>query len=302
VIAGVRLAVTAAVLLTTTLSVPASAGSVVSIAGGSARQTAVLTSDYDKAVLVDAPAGYWPMTRTGSTVADRSGGGRAATLTGTPVAATMPNGDSAVAFNGSTQYATVADADVFSVPTTGVLTVEIWLRPDVLDFPHAETSGDGPIVYPLVKGVTFGRTGNQEWLVRLYGLHNSDGSVGARPNRLSGYAFNPAGGLGAGSYAQDSMTGGKWMQYVLVIDTVHHGADGWGTTKVYKNGVLRDTDSLGSPYDIVPKNGNAPVVIGARPGHSYFEGGVGKVAVYGHALTAARIAAHYRTMVTPAGS
>lgn len=223
---------------------------------------------YDAEVRADHPAGYWPL-----------GAG-----------ATLPNGDPAALFDGASQWAAVHDAAAYSVPTTGALTVEMWLRPDVLDFGHAETSGDGPCVYPLIKGTTFGSGGDQEWAIRMYSRASN------RPNRISGYVFDPAGGLGAGSYVQDPVTPGQWLHIALVIDTITKGPDGWGTTKLYKNGALRDTDSLGGAYDITPVNNGAPVQVGARPGHSYFQGGIGKLAIYGHAVPAARLAAHHAAM------
>ena len=50
--------------------------------------------------------------------------------------ATLPNGDAAADFNGSSQYVSVPSAAVFSIPTTHSLTWEAWIRPDVLEFPN----------------------------------------------------------------------------------------------------------------------------------------------------------------------
>lgn len=227
-------------------------------------------SAYDAAVLADGPVGFWPASA------------------GT---AMMPNGDAATLLDGASQWTAVHDAGSYSVPTTGALTVEVWLRPDVLDFPGAETSADGPLVYPLIKGTTYGTGGDQEWALRMYGRGSA-----TRPNRISGYVFNPDGGLGAGSYFQDALTAGQWMHIALVVDTVTKGADGWGTTRIYRDGALRDTDTLGGTYRIAPVNNGAPVHIGARPGRSYFKGAIGKVALYGRALTSAQIAAHFAAM------
>lgn len=68
-----------------------------------------------------------------------------------------------------------------------------------------------------------------------------------------------------------------------------------GYTKIYKNGVLRDTDSL-SDYNIRPRSSSAPLRIGTGYLNSYFAGAVGHVAFYGRELPARRIAAHHRVM------
>ncbi|MBB5867321.1 hypothetical protein F4553_000700 [Allocatelliglobosispora scoriae] len=242
------------------------------------------TSAYDTAVLADAPVGYWRLGDGGSTVADSSGNGHTGTYTGAPATTTLPNGDPATTFNGSSQYASIADGDYLSIPTTGRITVEAWLRPDVLQFAHQESTG---YVHWLGKGTA----GQHEYTARIYSLTNSEN----RPNRISGYSFNLGGGLGAGSYFQDTVTAGQWIHYTLVINTQSVSGYPTGYTKVYKNGVLRDQDSL-QDYGIIPGNGTAPLRIGTRDLASYFQGAIGKVAVYGQELSGTRIAAHYAAM------
>lgn len=256
------------------------------------------TGNYDSVILADNPVGYWPLASTSSSGSDKTANNHPATFTGSPTLSSMPNGDPAVVFNGTSTYATVPNFAGLSVPTTGQLTVEMWIRPDVINFPHTETSGDGPIVYPLVKGTTYGASGDQEWLLRMYNHDNLDGTISARPNRISAYVFNPAGALGAGSYVQETVTPGQWIFITAVFDTVNKGSDGWGTTRIYKNGVLKDTDTMGGDYDITPVAGSAPLHIGARPegSASYFKGAIAKLAVYPTALTPQKISAHYQAM------
>ncbi|TDD58857.1 LamG domain-containing protein [Kribbella antibiotica] len=242
-------------------------------------------STYDTAVLADSPAAYWRMGDSGRTVKDSSGRGRTGKYFGSPTATSMPNGDPATKFNGSSQYAQIADSNYLSIPTTGRLTVEAWLRPDVLQFTHQEASG---YVHWMGKGVA----NQHEYTARMYSQANAE----SRPNRISGYSFNLAGGLGAGSYFQDTVTAGQWIHYTLVINTVDTSSTyPTGYTKVYKNGVLRDTDSL-QGYSIIPGNGTAPFRIGTRDFASYFQGAIGKVAVYGYEVPASRLAAHYSAM------
>jgi hypothetical protein len=110
-----------------------------------------------------------------------------------------------------------------------------------------------------------------------------------RPNRISGYAFNLSGDLGAGSYFQDVLSAGQWIHYTLIINS-HTGL-----TKIFKNGFLRDTDFL-SDYNIVPGDGTAPVRIGTRDFESFFEGAIGKVAFYDYELNEKQLLVHYNVM------
>ena len=177
-------------------------------------------------------------------------------------------------FDGSTGYVEIPDSEDFSQPTRGGLTVEAWLRPDTLAMPNVEGSG---YVHWLGKG----EPQQQEWVARMYQAGNSEG----RANRISFYAFNLSGGLGAGSYFQDPLTAGAWLHVVGRIDAVN--------TSIFCNGDQRDTDPL-SGYDIIPEHGSAPVRIGTRECVSFFQGAIGRVAIYGAPLSAESIQAHYQ--------
>ena len=61
----------------------------------------------------------------------------------------MPNGDMAADFNGRSQYAQVPSSEALSVTDTGCLTIEAWIMPTTLQFPHEEGTG---YVYVLGKG------------------------------------------------------------------------------------------------------------------------------------------------------
>jgi hypothetical protein len=190
-------------------------------------------------------------------------------------ATTAPNGDRVTAYNSDddsvhTDYTEVADADDLSIMHTGVFTMEAWFRPDVVNFTDYEAEG---YVHWLGKGVP----NQHEYVARIYNQSALD-----RPNRVSGYAFKLGGGLGAGSYFQDPMTAGEWIHFAVVVDTVNKDRKGWGTIRIYKNAVLRDTDSLGGSYKITPGNGTAPFRVGTRDFASFFEGAIGKVAVYNY--------------------
>lgn len=241
-------------------------------------------STYDSLVLAGSPIAYFPLGGTGSVV-DFSGRGHVGSYKGSPAITPLPNGDPATRFNGSSQYVEIRDAADLSVPTTGVLTIEAWMRPDVLQFPNQQSSG---YVHWMGKGVS----GQHEYVSRMYSRQNQEN----RPNRISGYSFNLSGGLGAGSYFQDPVTVGQWIHYTLIINTKNRSsAYPTGYTKIYKNGVLRDQDSL-QGYNITPGNGTAPLRIGTRDFASYFQGAVGKVAIYNYELTAATLSEHFNAM------
>lgn len=243
-------------------------------------------SSYDRVVLADNPVGYWLLNL--DDLADASIKKHDGHWNGNvPESQTMPNGEKAIFFNGIDAYYEIADVDHLEVSTAGVLTIEAWMSPGVNDFPSLEADKD--YIHWMGKGAA----NQHSWTARMY---NKDSFRENRPQRISGYAFNLAGGLGAGSYFQDVITPGTWVHYVLVINTNHNSSSyPTGYTKLYRDGVLRDQDDLKS-YNIVPENGSAPIRIGTRDFASFFKGSIAKVAIYDYELTVAAIAAHYNAM------
>ena len=183
------------------------------------------------------------------------------------------NPNRAYAFNGTSAYIEVADHNVFTVPTTGALSISVWMRPDVLIFPVDESTG---YVHWMGKGVS----GQHEWVFRMYSHDNTE----LRENRTSFYMFNLTGGQGAGSYVQEPVTTGTWIHYVAVVNM---SAD---TITWYKNAVQKDQDAFQvSSYNIVPQNGTAPVRIGTRNLTSFFKGAIDDIRFYNRILTPAEI-------------
>lgn len=237
---------------------------------------------YNQTVLADQPIGFW--TSNG----DLTSHGRNGTFSGGPTVAVMPNGDHAPRYDGARQYLTIPDDRDWSVTRTGSLTVEAWLRPDTLQFAH-----DEGFHHEYVHWLGKGASGNQEYVARMYSKQNFD----QRPNRISGYAFNPSGGQGAGSYFQDPVQQGEWIHYALVINITNVSNDyPTGYVKVYKNGQFRDQDAL-IDYSVVPRDGTAPLRVATQDLGSFFQGAIGKVAVYNRELTGAQLLKHYRAMV-----
>ncbi len=236
-------------------------------------------------VLADNPVLYFPFAES-LAYCDTSGNRYNGVLHDIEADTTLPNGDNALVFDGEASYIQVADNDKLSPSTTGRLTIEAWMRPDTLQFVNDESTG-------YVNWMGKGETGQFEYLMRMYSLVNDE----SRPNRISGYAFNLAGGLGVGSYFQDSLTAGQWIHTVLVINTADtDGTYPMGYTKIYKNGAQRDQDDL-SPLSIIPGNGTAPLRIGTRDFNSFFEGAIGKVAIYNYELSAFQVRDHYQKMI-----
>jgi hypothetical protein len=264
---------------------------------GPSRHSKLDGSAYDDLILADHPIAFW----NDASGSDRTNHHHARLING-PAAATMPNGDNALTYNGVNQYMEVSNEPELSVSSSHVLTIEAWLRPDVLDFVRTEGSG---YVYWLGKG----EQDQQEYAARMYGLRPT-GHDSNRPNRISGYVFNGSGGLGAGSYYQAPVNNpvrpGEWMFYVLIINTskeTFSTNNPTGYTKLFLirkagNGALdinRDQDAL-VKYNIIPVAGNAPFRVGTRNFGSYFDGAVGKVAIYNYELTDENVVKHAHAM------
>ena len=247
--------------------------------------TADALSNYDTTVLAHSPVAYWPLSPTDPY--DYSGHNLTGVFTNSPSATSLPNNDTASAFNGINQYFTINDNDYLEIVRTGILSVEAWFRPDILQFDYQEGSG---YVWWMGKGAA----NQQSWAARMYSYNNSEG----RPNRISGYAFSLVGGLGAGSYFQDIVTVGQWIMYTLTINIDNSSSTyPTGYTKIFKNGIERDQDSL-LGYSVIPQNGTAPMRIGTRQLQSFFKGAIGKVAVYGYELSSRQLQSHYNCMTT----
>lgn len=241
-------------------------------------------STYDQTALGMRPVMMLNMDPAAAPV-DLSGNGHTGTyMGGTPASATMPNGEKAPSFNGSSQYLTIPSSPKLSVPTKRVLTIVAWIKPAVLNFTRTENED---FVYILGKG---NPTQGYEYANRMYSYNNSAG----RPNRISVYHWNPNGGLGSGSYFQDAVNTTDWIMLTDVIDMNR------GVVDIYKNGVLRDSTPL-SQYSTVPQATSSPFNIGTRNFNSWFQGAVGKVSVYDRVLTTAELSSLYKAM-TAAGT
>jgi hypothetical protein len=266
---------------------------------------------YDLAVLGDHPVAFWAMNR-GATHAepDLTGHGHGGTYRGgTPAPAAMPNGDMAADFDGSSQYVTIPSHASFSIPTTGNLTWEGWIRPDVLQFPMSSTDG-----YVDWMGKCEQYSPTCEWEARMYNTTNPQG----RCNRWSAYVFNPSAGLGSGADWQPTcglVQADHWYhvvgEYTLATQPASctMAARYPGAINIWVNGVpwnqsVHGTTGCFSQYMVVPRANDSAITIGTMASDTWFRGAVGKVAVYDYLLSPTQIANHYRAMtgLSPSGS
>ena len=237
-------------------------------------------SAYDTIVLQDRPVGYWLLQN--DFTSDASNHNLAGHYYGAHTFAKLPNGETANLFNGIDGYFEIPDDEHLEVTRTGILTIEAWMSPFVVNFLHCEND--------YVHWMGKGESGKQLWTARMYNKNSS------RPQRISGYCFNMEGGLGSGSYFEDIIPIGTWIHYTLVINTKDKSsAYPLGYVKIYRDGKLRDMDSL-QDYNIVPGDGDAPMRIGTRDKNSFFQGAIGKVAVYDYELTEAQVLGHNKNM------
>ena len=222
-----------------------------SSSGAACRPTSVtpsksVTDIYDRWVLSLGPVMYLPLGHPSSgTEQDLSGNGHSGVYlpaNDPPGLAHLPNGDPAALFDGVRQYVQVPSASVLSVSHTGCLSVQAWIAPATLQFEHEQGSG---YVYLLGKGTN----GQQEYALRMYSLLNTENPV--RPNRISAYVYNLAGGLGSGSYFQDVVTPGAWILVTLVIDDKTTTKWPHGYVAIYKNASLRGRVSL-DQFNVTP--------------------------------------------------
>jgi len=177
-------------------------------------------------------------------------------------------------FNGEDQYIEIPDNDALSISTTGELSISIWIRPDATDFSNSQGSG-------FIHWAGKGEVKQHEWTFRMYN-ESSD-----RPNRISGYVFNLEGGLGAGSFTEESIKVSKWIHIVI---TFNQEKD---EIQLYKNGAFKDIDTF-SGYNITAKNGTAPFRLGTRDLKSFFNGAIDDVRVYNRALKTREIRKLYK--------
>lgn len=259
-------------------------------------KTVFASDQYSGVVLTKGPVGYWRLGQAaGPSAFDASGNGYDGSYLGSPsfgqTGAIANDPDTAIGLNGpdSKDYVEILDpaSQAFSQPTSGIgLTVEVWMRPDVLAFP-GQTSE--PYIHWLGKCVS--GSGQCEWGLRFYSQDSP-----SRPNRISAYIWNPEGGEGAGAYFQDTLIQGQWIHIVAVYEPGDKDTVPPAGVRMYRDGVFRQGPStspgtLYKTYGIVPAHGTLPVRLGTRDAAtsgsaavSYLTGGLDEIAIYPRVL------------------
>ena len=178
-------------------------GGVAGTGGSAAGAGGTGSGSYDQTILADGPVAYWAMNKLTGTEPDLTGNNHTGTYhSGTTASATMPNGDKVADFNGSSQYVSVPSSNAFSIPTTGNLTWEAWIRPDVLQFPN---DSNGYVDW-MGKCQDYGPT--CEWEARMYSTDQqreplqSDVRVRVQPERRARLGGRLAAGLRPGPGGQ----------------------------------------------------------------------------------------------------
>ena len=183
-------------------------------------------------------------------------------------------------------------------------------------FPHDDVSYGGGSGYVDWMGKCEQYSPTCEWEARMYDTNTKESPN--RPNRMSAYVFTPDAGLGsAGDWQPVAglIQARQWYHVVGEYTTKSQPADctnvsaAPGSINIWVDGVEWDHSSHGqtgcmSQYNVVPKANNSAVNIGTMAFDSWFQGGIGKVAIYSVLLTQAQITAHYAKMTgkQPTGS
>ena len=275
------------------------------------KNVAVNTTTYDQAVLGDRPVAFWDVSAMGNNENDLTGNGNTGNYpNGVPTSNTMPNGDQVAVFNGSNQYLSIPSNASFSVPTTGNLTWEVWIQPSALQFPHSDPA-TGEYVDVMGKCEQYSPT--CEWESRMYNA-NPPGQPD-RSSRMSAYIFNPGAGSGSGADWQPGtgvIQAGQWLHIVGEYTTLSQPSNCGtppGSINIWVNGVewnQADHAPTGcmSQFSVIPKANGSHLNIGTMAKDTWFEGAIGKVAIYNYLLTPSQIANHYQTMtgMQPTGS
>lgn len=267
---------------------------------------------YREAVLAKNPVAYWRLGEsTGTVAADETGNGHDGTYVGNPVlgqpGAISDDPNSAVQFTGAS-YVEIPTSPDFSQPTSGNgLTVEAWMRPDTLSFPGQQptNSNENPYVHWLGKGEVQkfnGETRQFEWGLRFYSSEPSQ-EPAARPNRISGYIWNPVGKEGAGAYFQRALTAGQWLHIVVCYEPGDKNTCPPAGVQIYLNGVQKGTHDVGTLYcnpcfAIVPAAGQAPLRLGTRDAVSFLIGALDEVAIYPRVLSPAEVLSNFNAALS----
>jgi concanavalin A-like lectin/glucanase superfamily protein len=222
---------------------------------------AAALAGYRDEVLADAPGAYWRLGEaSGTTAADDTGH-----ASGTYVGGVVLGRPGALAGDSNTAAAFDGSNDTVSVPHVAALSASTGLTLEAWVKPSSLSSTTG-----------IARKGNG-YQLRV----NSSGAV----------KFY----LWKGGSRIDMQTGAG----IVAVNRYSHVVATWdgANVRIYVDNVLSLTRALAGPIDVSAER----LFIGSEKGTgSFFAGTVDEVAVYTHALSAARVAAHFQAAATAA--
>lgn len=230
-----------------------------------ATDAAALT--YPQVVRADAPLSYWRFGEASGSVAKDEIGATNGTYTGAvtlgAAGAIAGDANTAAAFDGSTGYVSLGNG--FGFNGVAAMSVEAWVKPGTLDNSYR----------------------------RVFSKETTDG------NGRQGYLMAAIASGGAGSFSFERFRDGQTEalratlptgQYSHVVST-YDGA----TMVLYVNGAAvtsvasaRSLSSISVPLNVATYSDPQ------LSAQEYFPGAIDELAIYDHALTAARVLAHYR--------
>lgn len=248
-------------------------------------------ADYQSTVLSQSPVGYYRLNETVQPVSSAGAyatnlGSLGVTANGTYVSSPVLGfpgpfpGVNAIDLNGLSQY--ISTPSSTALDTTN-FTFELWAKPaEAPKFAYLASSVDfaaNRSGWYLAQddGATFGA--GSAWVVRIFNLN----------------------GAGFGGQVAAPISGaGIWVHLAVTYDNTSK------VLSIYTNGVLAQavtTTPGANGLTYVPnQNSASPLTVGARSTANFFwPGNVAQTAVYGTALNADRVAAHYAA-ATSAGT
>jgi hypothetical protein len=217
-------------------------------------------SAYATAVLADAPLAYWRLDETSGVVChDATGHGNNATYLGNVslgvTGALASDPDTAAQFDGTSAQIDVGDK--FDFAGSVPMSVELWARPDVIDgtYRHLETK------------MLYTDAGQPDDGMYFY-VHNGPSTL-AFERWANNYTDN--------GFGTTIVTTGAWWHVVGTFDG--------STMTLYVNGA-----KVGSAPTAIVVVANGVHLLWAQA----FQGALDELAIYDHALSAARVQAHYQ--------
>ncbi len=229
------------------------------------RRVAAMTSGggYASVVLADSPLAYWKLDESsGTTAVDSSGNGRDGTYAGgyTLSQSGIGGTNTAVLFDGSTAYVDFGNPAAFDIATG--LTLEAWVK-----------TSDSGYQYVLVKWGAAG--GSDAYHLRI----DFDGR--AYFTTSLGGSYEGARDLNGVSALND----GDWHHLVATYDGAHE--------RIYVDGVVESSLAASGSLAVVSSALRAGGLSDGTNTGNWLTGTLDDVAIYGTALSAARILAHY---------